>query len=188
MFLDLMEVEFGRQIEYESIVSYDLGRSLDLSPDQLDAFMVSAHRSEVLLSIEPIEHAIEVLDHWANAGYTIDVVTGRPTLTSEITRQWLENRGVPYDSLTFVDKYSWKESVFSGNSAVPLETVAESGFCLAVEDSASVASRLAGLIDTPVVLIDKPWNRLERIEHDHPPGRVSRCVDWQEISERFRAP
>ena len=188
MFLELFEREFGRRIEYEEIVSFDLGRSLDLGPEQLDDFMIAAHRSDELMSIVPIEGAIEALRMWSQAGYAIEVVTGRPPVTAEVSRQWLDRFGVPYDALTFVDKYSWKDSVFEGNTAVPLDHLPRSQYCLAIEDSASVATRLAGFIEAPVVLIDKPWNRSLRIERDHRPGRVTRCENWQEICERFQSP
>ena len=188
MFLDLLEREFDRRVEYEAIVAYDLGRSLDLNQDELDEFMVAVHRSEALLSIKPMQGAIDALEVWVEAGYTIEVVTGRPTVTAEVSQEWLNTAGVPHDALTFVDKYAWKENVFTGNSALPLHELPESGYCLAVEDSASVASRLATHMDAAVVLIDKPWNRDELVENDHEEGRITRCMDWEDISERFCLP
>ncbi len=188
MFLDLLEREFGRRVEFEEIVSYDLGQSLDLSQDELDDFMLTAHRSEALLSIVPMEGAVEALEYWAGEGYSIEVVTGRPTVTERDSREWLDVAGVPHDSLTFVDKYSWKESVFAGDSALPMHELAKTDYCLAVEDSASVASRLATIMDTSVVLIDKPWNRQEDDQNGRQLGRVTRCMDWEDISERFRLP
>ena len=188
MFLGLLERDFGRRIEFEAIVSYDLGRSLDLSRDELNEFMVTAHRSEALLSIAPMEGAIDTLDRWASEGYSIEIVTGRPTVTERDSREWLDAAGVPHDSLTFVDKYSWKESVFAGDPALPMHELAKTEYCLAVEDSASVASRLATIMDTPVVLIDKPWNREEENQDGQQLGSVTRCMDWEDISERFRLP
>ena len=188
MFLHLFEREFGRRVEYDEIVSYDLARSLDLHPEQLDDFMIAAHRTDELMSIVPIDGAIEALIMWSQSGYAIEVVTGRPPATEEVSRRWLDRVGVPYDALTFVDKYSWKDSVFAGSTAVPLDDLPTTQYCLAIEDSASVATRLAGFFEAPVVLMNKPWNRNLPIELDHRPGRVTRCEDWQEICERFESP
>lgn len=188
MFLALFEKEFGRRIEYDEVVSYDLGRSLDLTPEQLDEFMIAAHDEEALMSIEPIEGALDTLVGWAESGYTIDVVTGRPTETDAVSQQWLDRVGVPHEHLTFVDKYGWKDSVFARNSAIPLAQLPRAQYCLVVEDSAAVASRMVDLVEAPVVLIDKPWNRSLPIEVEHQPGRVTRCKDWREIGQRFRSP
>lgn len=188
MFLALFERRFGRRIDYDDVVFYDLGRSLDLTPEQLDEFMVAAHDEEALLSIEPIEGALEMLGKWAEVGYTIDVVTGRPTETDGVSQQWLDRFGVPHHHLTFVDKYGWKDSVFARNSAIPLTELPRADYCLVVEDSAAVASRMVELVDAPVVLVDKPWNRELRIETEHAPGRVTRCSDWDDIGQRFRSP
>ena len=183
-----MEREFGRRYEFNDIVSYDLGKSLDLSKDELDEFMVSAHRSEALMSIEPMEGALEVVEAWSEAGYRVEVVTGRPTATAGVSRMWLEQMEIPHHELIFVDKYAWNDNVFAGNSAIPLEELSDRGFCLVVEDSASVAARLTGLIEAPVVLIDKPWNRRTDFDTDSPQSRVTRCLDWPEISRRFGSP
>ena len=188
MFLALMEREFGRRYEFDQIVSYDLGKSLDLSKEELDEFMVTAHRTEALMSIEPMEGALDVVTAWSDAGYRVEVVTGRPTATAEVSKMWLEEAAIPHHDLIFVDKYAWNDNVFAGNSAIPLEDLTERSFCLVVEDSASVASRLSGLIEAPVVLIDKPWNRRVSFDTRSESGRVTRCADWSEISQQFGSP
>jgi uncharacterized HAD superfamily protein len=188
MFARVFEQEYGRKVDLEEIESFDLGVSLGLSPESLDEFMKSVHRPEVLAEIEPMEGAVEALAAWVDRGYEVAVVTGRPPGTEAVSRQWLAEQGVPHHSLTFLDKYSWSEDLFAGSEAISIEELSRRSFCLIVEDSAEVARRLAGVLDAPVALLDRPWNRSSPRPEDELKGRIFRCRDWQDIGERFSRP
>lgn len=187
-FARVFEQEYGRRIDLEEIESFDLGVSLGLSPASLDDFMKSVHRPEVLAEIEPMEGAVEVLAAWVDRGYEVAVVTGRPPGTEAVSRQWLCKQEVPHHSLIFLDKYSWSEDLFSGSQAISIEELSRRSFSLVVEDSAEVACRLAGALDAPVALLDRPWNRSSPRPEDELKGRIFRCRDWQDIAERFSQP
>jgi len=188
MFAKVFEQEHGRRVDLEEIESFDLGVSLGLSPESLDDFMKSVHRPEVLAEIQPMTGAVETLVAWVDRGYEVAVVTGRPPGTEEVSRQWLTERGVPHHSLTFLDKYSWSEDLFSGSRAISMEELSRRSFSLVVEDSAEVARRLASVLDAPVALLDRPWNRSSPRPEDELKGRIFRCRDWQDIGERFSRP
>ena len=187
-FAKVFEREYGRRVDLEEIESFDLGLSLGLSPESLDSFMKSVHRPEVLAEIEPMEGAIEALAAWVSRGYEVDVVTGRPPETEAVSRQWLAAWDVPHHSLTFLDKYSWSDELFSGSRAISMAELSRRPFSLVVEDSAEVARRIAGVLDAPVALLDRPWNRSSPKPEEEFDGRIFRCHDWQELSERFSQP
>ena len=187
-FARVFEQEYGRRIDLEEIQSFDLGVSLGLSTESLDDFMKSVHRPEVLAEIELMEGAVEALATWVDRGYEVAVVTGRPPNTEGVSRQWLMEREVPHHSLTFLDKYSWSEDLFDGSQAISMAEISRRSYSLIVEDSAEVARRLAGVMDAPVALLDRPWNRSSPKPEDEFQGRIFRCHDWPEIGERFSRP
>lgn len=187
-FLQVLEAEFGKQVDWDEIHDYDLGVSLGLSDEALTEFMHAVHRPDVLSSVVPMAGALAALEAWVDAGYDIEVVTGRPGATRELSRKWLQEKGMPHHSLIHVDKYAWEEELLGTSSGVPLVRLAGNGYRLAVEDSAEVAIHLTEILDAPVVVLDRPWNRRRLDEHDDADGRIVRCKSWEEIRERFPAP
>jgi uncharacterized HAD superfamily protein len=187
-FLSVLESDFGKRVEWDQLHDYDLGVSLGLDEKSLTEFMHAIHEPEVLASVEPIPGALAALERWIERGYEIEVVTGRPSSTEEISRNWLKNNEMPHHSLIHVDKYAWEEELMGTSSGVPLVRLADNGYCLAVEDSAEVAIHLTEIIDAPVVVLDRPWNRRKLDEHANTNGRIVRCESWAEIFERFPSP
>ena len=103
------------------------------------------------------------------------VVTGRPGVTEEVSRQWLQDQEIPHHSLIHVDKYAWEEELMGTSSGVPLARLAGNGYRLAVEDSAEVAIHLTEILDAPVAVLDRPWNRRRLDEYGDAEGRIVRC-------------
>lgn len=183
-FMKVLEQEFGKRIEFEAIVSYDLGRSFDLEPDALERFMTLAHRDEVLIDLEPIPGAVEALHDWAQAGYRVEIVTGRPPAASDVSRRWLERYGVPHETLLFVEKYAHTLPAGSAPAPLTLSDLQET-YCLAIEDSYATARFLAGSLGVKVALLDRPWNR----NGDAPlPSGLTRCRGWDELRRVFTRP
>ena len=63
----------------------------------------------------PIQSVIKMVGEYANKGYTIIILTGRPERYREVTKQWLDKHNVPYDSLImkssadeFLPSHVWK--------------------------------------------------------------------------------
>lgn len=187
-FLRILEENFGKRVEWEEIIDYDLGISLGLDQAKLAEFMQAIHQPEVLESIVPMTGSREALQGWIDQGYEIEIVTGRPKATDEISRDWLAAQEMPHHSLIHVDKYAWEEELLGTTSGVPLIHLAGNGYCLVVEDSAEVAIHLVDIVDVPVVVLDRPWNRRRLDEYPNPEGRIVRCKTWQEIVDRFPSP
>jgi uncharacterized HAD superfamily protein len=183
-FLEVLERDFGKVVRFEDIHSFDLGRSFGLAPDELTRFMKSVHAPQVLAAMEPVEGAVKVLAGWVEAGYEVAVVTGRPTSTQAASAEWLVATAVPHHSLTFVDKYARPEWSGDGPTALTLEELSRTEFCLAVEDSLRVARHLARELGLQVLLLDRPWNRGEPGLEESARGQILRCRDWGEIAQR----
>jgi len=186
--LRVLESDFGKRVEWEQIIDYDLGVSLGLDEASLTEFMHAIHEPAVLASVQPIPGALAALERWIEQGYEIEVVTGRPSTTEEISRKWLKDNEIPHHSLIHVDKYAWEEELLGTSAGVPLVQLAGNGYRLAVEDSAEVAIHLTEIIDAPVVVLDRPWNRRKLDAHPNPNGRIVRCESWQEIFAQFPSP
>jgi len=188
VFLKVLESEFGKRVEWDQVHDYDLGISLGMDESRLTEFMHAVHRPEVLASVEPIPGSRAALASWVEQGYEIEVVTGRPKSTEAVSRKWLKNKRMPHHSLLHVDKYAWEEELLGTSAGVPLARLAGNGYRLAVEDSAEVAIHLTEIVDAPVVVLDRPWNRRRLDEHPNLDGRIVRCESWQEIFDRFPSP
>lgn len=187
-FLHVLSREFGKEIEWDDVHDYDLGVSLGMDESMLTEFMHAVHRPEVLASVETMPGALEALGKWVEQGYEIEVVTGRPKSTEEVSRQWLQEKEMPHHSLIHVDKYAWEEELLGTSAGVPLMQLSGNGYCLAVEDSAEVAIHLTEILDAPVAVLDRPWNRQRLDDYPNADGRIVRCDNWQEIFDRFPAP
>lgn len=184
-FLKLLNGTYQRSVAFEEIISFDLSRSFNLSPEEIERFMERAHEDEVLADLEPIPGALEGVSEWARRGYVIEIVTGRPPSTEPVSRQWLERFEVPYDCLTFLAKYSDLHSEEDVRRAKPLSDLSPDEFCLAIEDSRAMAHFLAQELQLPVALLDRPWNRNGK---EPLPTNVVRCRGWEELQEQFPRP
>jgi uncharacterized HAD superfamily protein len=174
----IVEREFGKQVLFEQIVTFDLRASFGLTENEFHYFFDLIHQSDHLLGFEPVEGSVEALVNWAHAGHCIEIVTGRPTSVLEVSLEWLEKHGVPFDSFTMVDKYNRP-----GNDpaiAISKEELCRRTYDLAVEDSREMALFLATTMGVPVALYDRPWNA-QPIHHE----RVMRCASWQDIGEQL---
>ena len=180
--LDLAEREYGLEVPFEEVTSYDLQDLFGLSAEETAEFYRRSNQADVLSGVALRDGAVESLAACRSGGIEVWVVTGRPAATSDLTRAWLAGRGVPHDELIFVDKYGpWQ-----GEDALPvdpagllsLEELAELEFGAAIEDHLGMARILAGRMRTPVLLMDRPWNRDPEADA-HP--LITRCRDWQAV-------
>ena len=130
------------------------------------------------MQMAPIDGAISTLQQWANAGYEIAIVTGRPPDSYEPSLAWLTCHRVPYESFSMVDKYSRFDT--DNTVAIRLDDLAQREYCWAVEDSLPMAQFLATRMKVPVALIDCPWNRAGA---DH--TNVGRYGDWPTLARQM---
>ncbi len=178
----ILEETFRKSVAFEQIHCFNLGESFDLNDEELDRLMERVHRPDELMRFHPLPGAVEVLEEWTAHGYDVDIVTGRPASTHEPSKRWLERHGVPYSSMTFVDKYHRPNHDSPDVPLLSLEALAARDYCLAIDDAPKMIRFLCEEMPMPVVVLDRPWNR--GLNH----CRAIRCMDWAEIGRRFEEP
>ena len=177
-FLVIVAREFNKRIAYEDLTDFDIGSSCGLRPAETDELYRIVHRPDELMQMAPIDGAIATLQQWANNGYEIAIVTGRPPESYEPSLAWLTSHRVPYASFCMVDKYS--RFATDNTIAIRLDELAQQKYCWAVEDSLPMAKFLASRMELPVALIDCPWNRASA---DH--ANVGRYADWPTLARQM---
>ncbi len=179
--IDLLGREHGRRVDVEEVAHFDLGRSFALDEAQLARFFERAHSPEEISALAPRAGARRTLRRWRARGLRVHVVTGRPPVCAEASREWLVMHDMPHDALHFVDKYGRPAETVAGVPYEPVERVLEMSFGWAVEDSLDMALRLAGEAGLHVALVDRPWNRRLPDVPEAVARRIVRCHDWGEI-------
>jgi len=172
---------FGKNVSYEQVTSFNFQEVFDFSQPEFDAFMNAVHQPDILLSFDPIPGAVDILARWADRGYDVTIVTGRPTSSYETSLEWLSLHHVPYHAFYMVDKYDRKQ--MDQCIAISMNDFSKMEFCLAIEDSLEMAQYLTGSMGQKVALFDKPWNRAGKVN-----GQISRYETWQQIGETYQDP
>ncbi len=172
-YLDLIEQEFGLQIEFEQIVSFDLQKSFGLSDDAYLHMFRCAHQPDFILNISIIDGVRETLERWKMLGHRLHIVTGRHTSSYQATLDWLEQHGIACDSFTMVDKYDREDT--DHGLAVPLSAIRDRKYSFAIEDNMEMTTFLTQSMGVPVMLYDRPWNRTLS-----PGALIERFWDWKE--------
>ena len=178
--LELLREEFGKHVAYEDIRHFDLGRSFGLTAGELKGFLAAAHAPQCVGNLAPVEGAREALRAWKKAGVEVFVVTGRPPETEEDSRAWLERHSIPYDRLFFVDKYG---RLPPSSSLVALESLADMGFSLAIDDAPAMLEFLVNSLPVPVIIFDRPWNAAFSGDDGRALKPVLRCASWAAIGK-----
>ena len=173
--LTIIEREFGKQIAFEQLTTFDLGQACGLRAEEIAELFRIVHQPGELLRLEPMDGAVAVLNEWMAAGYEIAIVTGRPPPTYAASIEWLARYHVPYHSFIVVDKY--RRFPTDNTIGITLAELANYRFCWAVEDSLTMAEYLAKQMKVSVALLNRPWNRAGI---DHP--IVTRYDHWPEIA------
>jgi uncharacterized protein len=177
---------YGKPVAFEDIYCFDLNKAFGLDTlEQVDLFTLF-HDEEMLFSIPPIAEAIEGMRKWAAAGCQIEIVTGRPPVTKDISCAWLDAYKIPYDGITFVDKYHRGHGTVEGVRQLTLQAVTACNFALVVDDSPDMIRFMAEHTDMPLGLFDRPWNRhmdVSVMRHG-----VNRVRGWNELQALYPAP
>ncbi|PIE60981.1 MAG: bifunctional metallophosphatase/5'-nucleotidase [Desulfobacterales bacterium] len=172
---EIIKQMFGKSVAFEDLATFDLQSSFRLTDQEFHDFFDCIHQEALLLGFELVDGALTVLNAWADAGHTIDIVTGRPTSVRKVTLAWLDRNQVPYDQFIMVDKYNRPGN--DPSLSVSKAVLAKRHYDLAVEDSADMALYLADTMGVETALMDKPWNQ-------NCPDRkkVIRCQSWSKMA------
>jgi uncharacterized HAD superfamily protein len=157
---------------------HDLGKACGITQNEVRRLFDLGHADEVILNLYPKSGAVNKLRQWADQGYKLAVVTGRPPDIYDVSCEWLRRHHMPHDDFIIVDKYGR----FSADKAIAIskDALAAMDFCLAVEDSLEMATYVAEVMATPVALMDCPWNR-EGVLHP----RITRYAGWKDMGAVF---
>lgn len=187
-FTRVLEREFGKQVAFEDIHSFDLGTSFGLGPEEIGELMERVHEPDVLAAMEPVEGAVQALNRWTRSGYEVWIVTGRPAGTRASSELWLRTHGVAHARLDFVDKYGRTDPRGDKTGVLTLDQLSKMEFCLAVEDSSDMAAYLASRMRMPVAMLARPWNAAPLSLDSTAAARIARCKDWDEVLAKFPFP
>ena len=184
-FIPIVAERFGKQVQFNDIHSFDLSVSFQLEAAQVDLLMELMHDHDTLAAFVPIAGARETMQSWCDDGLSIEVVTGRPPSTYEVSLDWLERYKMPHDGLTIVDKYGRFDTDGSEVPTLDLAHLKTADFVAAVDDSPTMITFLSCETTIPLAIFDRPWNTAEAI----PAGaeaRVRRCLNWSDIDQFVR--
>ena len=177
---------YGKNVEFEEIYSFDLHDSFGLNSLEQEDLFTLFHDEDMLFSIPPIPQAIEGMQTWAAEGCRIEIVTGRPPVTQDVSCAWLAEYDVPYDDILFVDKYQRGHGDVAGVRQCGREDLQQAEYALAVDDSPDMIQFLASATSWPLALFDRPWNRALQV--DALRDEVGRFLDWNKLLQKHPAP
>lgn len=175
MYIEIVREEFNKSFKLSDIHSFNLQESFGLNDEENSHMFDRAHSSDFTLSLKPFDNIAPILKEWQRQEYEIAIVTGRHTNACNDSIDWLDFHGIPYDSFTMVDKYSWQDT--NHDIAISLDELSGMSFAFAIEDNISMAGHISRSMNTPVLLFDRPWNRSLQTSRV-----IRRCSSWQEIS------
>ena len=172
---------FGKRVPYEEVRFFNLKESFDLNEEEYEQMMEEGHKPEILLSYWETPGASEVINALLDEGHEVCIITGRPVMTYEPSRKWLDEHGLNRVELFFLDKYGRDTFYQKGSYNLELEDFYRMHFDYAVEDSPLAFQYLDHFPDMKVMVFDRPWNRECQLA-----DRYLRCVDWNAIRRAIK--
>ncbi len=162
---------YGTNLCFDDIYTYDLRAVWNIDMDEavrrVDEFISSQMHDEV----SPVSGSVETIKQLSN-NYELHLITSREEKFKDKTLNWLYKHFPNiFNKIHFTNSF--------GNSKkkrMKSEVCIENGIKLMIEDAPVHAKDLAEM-GIEVLLLDKPWNRVET----HP--LVKRVYEWKEIEK-----
>ena len=175
----LAEREFGRHVDYKDVFAFDLQKVFALSDDEMRRFMVASHAPGALLTHPVTPGAPEALRALRDAGYNVEIVTGRPAYAHGDTERWLDAAGIGDFPVTYVDKYG-RDGCYAHNEGDPptvkLDELLARKFDIVIDDSPQILEMLSDWKDTRILVFSRPWNASFALS-----ANMARVDGWREI-------
>ena len=172
---------FGRQVPFEKIHAFDLRVAFDLHLEQYLALMERAHEPDFLRALPVMPGCVACLQQWQGEGHEVVVVTGRPSFTHRVSRDWLERHGLLSLPVLYVDKYNRRHPVpVDAPPFLSLPELLQQHFDVVIDDSPVVLDVLQARAAGHTIVFDRPWNWT----YGCAGGRTTRCCGWQEVAAR----
>lgn len=187
LLLQVANKEFGRNILFQNIHSFNIGETFELTEQEVRHVLNIMHKPENLLAIPPIESAACTINNWAKQGCKIDIVTGRPPFSEESSRAWLDKYNISYSNIIFVNKYEKNNNGFDHHdTALTLNELKNRHYDLAIDDSATMLEFLFTEMKMDIAVFHRPWNaKLEIPTNTNPARKIKRCHSWNDIKTQF---
>ncbi len=174
----LAQEMFGRAISFEQIHTFDLQVAFRIDRQQHEALMDRAHAPAFLLPLPPLPGCVAGLQAWLRQGHEVVVVTGRPSTTHRVSRDWLRMHGLASLPVLYVDKYNRNHATPpDAPPFLPLAALLQEPFDVVIDDSPVVLDALQARPAGRTVVFDRPWNRTYVCQAP----RVTRCRGWREV-------
>jgi 5'(3')-deoxyribonucleotidase len=87
---------FGIELPYDEQFTWGITR---LRPEQLELCIEESHSDEHILAGTPYPGAVQTVRRWHAAGHYVHVTSHRALDRCEVTAEWLERIGLPFDDL-----------------------------------------------------------------------------------------
>ncbi len=179
----LAERLYGIRVPYPAICAFDLHEAFGLDDAQYRRLMAVAHSREFVLGYAETPGAAATLNRWLDAGIRVEVVTGRPFLTADASRDWLVAHGLSRLPIVHVDKYGREPPAAPGAlRALTVEEFAVRHYDFAVEDSPAALAHLGKMAGCLTAVFARPWNARTPL----PSEAFVRCANWAEVDARLR--
>ena len=183
-FVNLVKNMYGKTVPYEDIRFFELQKSFDLTEPQYEEMMIEAHKPEALLSFKETVGAVDTVNGWLDKGYNVSIITGRPSIAYEASREWLDVHGLNRVKLYCLNKYGRDSFIKGSEFNLELEDYYKMSFDYAIEDSPAAFKFFEHMKDIKVMVIDRPWNKRCEL----PNNNYKRCYDWNTIREIVEKP
>ena len=170
---------FDLDVPYEQIKYFNLQKSFSLTQAQYDEMMIQGHKRDVLLAYEETPGAVKAVNSWIDAGHDVSIITGRPSLAYEASREWLNQHGLERVKLFCLNKYGRDAFIKNSEFTLELEDYYKMHFDFAIEDSPAAFKFFEHLPNLNVMVFDRPWNQ----NCEFPNSNFRRCFGWEMISD-----
>lgn len=178
-FCDMVEDLFGKTVPYEDVKCFNLQDSYSLTDEQYEKMMLKGHTNESLMELEETPGASATINSWIDKGIDVSIITGRPSLAYDASRQWLDQHGLERVKLYCLNKYGRDNFIKNSEFNLELEDYYKMHFDYAIEDSPLAFKFFDHLKDLKVLVFDRPWNHETKLPGDG----YTRCKGWDEIKE-----
>ena len=168
---------FDIDVPYEGVRYFNLKMAFDLNDEQYKALLIRGHEPDILRGYEETPGAAKAVNEWVAAGHNVSIITGRPSDSFEVSREWLDVHGLSDVRLFCLDKYGREQLIKNSEFNLTMDDYYKMSFDYAVEDSPSAFKFFGHLPNVKVLVFDRPWNR----ECEFPGDNYRRCFDWKEI-------
>ncbi|GGK12326.1 putative nucleotidase YqfW [Caldalkalibacillus thermarum] len=164
-FVPFLNKAFNKNLTLDDITQYHLPPLLGVTDDEFWAWM-QKHEGDIYAQAPPAEAAKAVLSELSGR-HRLIYITARPPYLKDLTIQWFERHGLPYDHIELLGSHK------------KVKQAKQHGVELFFEDRLETANAMAEELDIPVILFNTPYNQgtAHRLIH--------RVRNWTEAKQKL---